>query len=71
VTQAEYTEALGDSSSNFSGGRLPVEQVSWLDAVHYCNARSELEGLTLAYGEYGTGDQRDGIPGVLLYKQTA
>ena len=48
-----------------------MEQVSWLDAVHYCNARSELEGLTLAYGEYGTGDQRDGIPGVLLYKQTA
>ena len=49
VTQAEYVEAMGNNPSSFSGDALPVENVSWLDAVAYCNARSELEGLTPAY----------------------
>lgn len=31
------------------GDRLPVEGVSWWDAVRFCNALSEREGLTLAY----------------------
>jgi formylglycine-generating enzyme required for sulfatase activity len=30
-------------------GRLPVEYVRWSEVVAYCNARSELEGLTPAY----------------------
>ena len=29
--------------------RRPVENISWYDAVYYCNARSEKEGLTKAY----------------------
>ena len=49
VTQAEYAEVMGNNPSSFSGDTLPVENVSWLDAVAYCNARSELEGLTPAY----------------------
>ena len=49
VTQAEYAEAMGSNPSSFSGNALPVENVSWLDAVSYCNARSEMEGLTSAY----------------------
>ncbi|NBH15481.1 hypothetical protein D3Z36_15165 [Lachnospiraceae bacterium] len=49
VTQAEYEEAAGSNPSNFSGSDLPVENVSWLDAIHYCNSRSELEGLTPVY----------------------
>jgi len=49
VTQAEYAEVMGNNPSSFSGDTLPVENVSWLDAVAYCNARSEREGLTPAY----------------------
>jgi len=42
VTRAEYGLAG-------PGSRLPVESVSWLDAVAYCNARSASEGLPDAY----------------------
>ena len=49
VTQAEYQAVIGSNPSAFSGDDLPVETVSWLDAIAYCNARSELEGLEPAY----------------------
>lgn len=49
VTQAEYQAVIGSNPSAFSGEELPVETVSWLDAIAYCNARSELEGLEPAY----------------------
>ncbi len=49
VTQAEYEEVIGKNPSSFLGDDLPVEMVSWMDAVRYCNARSEKEGLTPAY----------------------
>lgn len=49
VTQAEYAEATGKNPSSFRGENLPVETVSWTDAIKYCNARSEKEGLTPAY----------------------
>lgn len=49
LTQAEYQEITGENPSTFSGEDLPVENVSWLDAVSYCNARSEREGLKPAY----------------------
>ncbi len=42
-------QAVRSNPSSFSGDGLPVESVSWLDAIHYCNARSEMEGLTPAY----------------------
>lgn len=50
LTQAEYEEVTGSNPSNFTGANLPVENISWLEAVAYCNARSEKEGLTPVYG---------------------
>ncbi len=50
VTQAEYESVMGVNPSYFRiGPDQPVERVSWLDALVYCNARSEREGLTPAY----------------------
>jgi len=49
VTQKEYQEVMGTNPSRFKGDNLPVENVSWYDAVEYCNARSQKEGLTPAY----------------------
>jgi len=49
VTQKEYQEVMGTNPSNFKGDNLPVEKVSWYDAIEYCNKRSQKEGLTPAY----------------------
>jgi len=49
VTQKEYQEIIGTNPSFFKGDNLPVERVSWYDAVEYCNKRSQKEGLSPAY----------------------
>jgi formylglycine-generating enzyme required for sulfatase activity len=49
VTQLEWRTVMGNNPSRFKGENLPVENVSWYDAVEYCNKRSEKEGLTPAY----------------------
>jgi formylglycine-generating enzyme required for sulfatase activity len=54
VTQKEWAEVMGSSPSRFKGDNLPVENVSWFDAVEYCNKRSLKEGLVPAYR--GSGD---------------
>jgi formylglycine-generating enzyme required for sulfatase activity len=54
VTQREYQEVMGINPSYFKGDNLPVEQVSWYDAVEYCNKRSQMERLTPAYMINGT-----------------
>lgn len=40
VTQARYADVTGQSPSTARGDDLPVECVSWLAAVRYCNALS-------------------------------
>lgn len=49
VTQEEYESVMGNNPASFSGGNLPVENISWLDAVLFCNAKSEMEGLKSVY----------------------
>jgi formylglycine-generating enzyme required for sulfatase activity len=49
VTQSWYARVTGEWPSTAKGDRLPVECVSWWDAVQFCNALSRSEGLTAAY----------------------
>ena len=49
VTQAEYKALMGYNPSDFQGYNLPVENVTWYDAVMYCNKLSEKEKLPKYY----------------------
>ena len=55
VTQKEYQEVMGTNPSYFPDANLPVENVSWFNAIEYCNKRSQKERLTSAYTISGTG----------------
>jgi formylglycine-generating enzyme required for sulfatase activity len=53
VSQEEYSSLMGANPSRFRNPKRPVEQVSWFDAVEYCNRRSAREGLQPAYSING------------------
>jgi len=53
VTQKEWLEVMGSNPSSFKGSHRPVENVSWHDAIDYCNKRSVKEGLTPCYSGSG------------------
>jgi formylglycine-generating enzyme required for sulfatase activity len=43
VTQAQWTAVMGRNSSEFRGDELPVENVSWDDAMEFCRKLTERE----------------------------
>ena len=57
VTQSQYQTVMGINPSGFSTNpaigevqrKRPVENVTWLDAIEFCNKLSELEGLAPVY----------------------
>lgn len=57
VTQGQYQAVVGENPSHFKDQpgweQRPVERVSWLDAVKYCNKLSENEGLAPCYQVQG------------------
>ena len=44
VTQEQYKAVMGIDPSRFSGDNLPVDSVSWNDAVEFCKKLSQKEG---------------------------
>ncbi|KOX19971.1 MULTISPECIES: formylglycine-generating enzyme family protein [unclassified Streptomyces] len=61
VTGELYERVTGPRPGAAHGGRLPVEGVSWGDAVRFCNALSARDGLTPAYRI--PADRADGADG--------
>jgi formylglycine-generating enzyme required for sulfatase activity len=49
VTQKEWQDVMGFNPSLHPGNYFPVENVSWGEAIEYCNRRSQMEGLNPAY----------------------
>ena len=56
VTQKLYTSVMGSNPSSFKGDYNPVENVSWCDAVYFCNKLSERYGFTPVYAVDGKTD---------------
>lgn len=68
VTQELYAQVTGDRPSGLQGDLLPVEGVSWADAVRFCIELSEREGLLPAYRLRPDGDGAEWDPGADGYR---
>lgn len=66
VTQLVYERIMGTNPSHFKGEDLPVDQVTWFDAVNFCNLLSKSEGLPPAYRI--SGRRVTPIPGSAGYR---
>lgn len=49
VTQADYEKIMGNNPSHFRGQKLPVENLTWLQALEYCNQLSKQTGYSPYY----------------------
>jgi formylglycine-generating enzyme len=63
VTQEEWLSVMRVNPSYFRGSmQLPVEGVTWYDAIAYCNQRSMQEGFKPCYRCSGAGADPRGWP---------
>ena len=60
TTQDMWMEVMENNPSEFKGGRRPVEKVSWLEALIYCNNLSEKYGLKPVY-DFSTFNENQSI----------
>ncbi len=49
LSQKEYQAVMGENPSENKGENLPVTNITWYDAIQYCNELSKSEGLTPCY----------------------
>ncbi|WP_327277542.1 formylglycine-generating enzyme family protein [Streptomyces sp. NBC_01224] len=56
VTRELYAAVLGEAPESSAGPRTPMTEVSWKDAVRFCNLFSQAAGLDPCYS---MGDSRD------------
>ena len=58
VTQRLYKKVMGSNPSKNKGDDKPVENVSWYDAIYFCNKLSEEFGYIPVYSVDGISDVR-------------
>ncbi|HQO10688.1 MAG TPA: SUMF1/EgtB/PvdO family nonheme iron enzyme [Clostridiales bacterium] len=77
VTQLQWKEVMKNNPSFFKGDSLPVEEVTWFDAMEFCNRLSIKEGLKVYYKQVGqkitTDKESDGyrLPDELEWEYAA
>jgi formylglycine-generating enzyme required for sulfatase activity len=54
VTQKDYESVMKNNPSRYKGDNHPVENITFYEAINYCNKRSEQEGLMPVYTGNGT-----------------
>ncbi|MFI6079846.1 formylglycine-generating enzyme family protein [Streptomyces sp. NPDC051217] len=59
VTRELYHAVLGEAPGSPAGPRTPVTEISWLDAVRFCDLLSEASGLTPCYAYTGIRTEGD------------
>lgn len=62
ITQAIYKAVTGVSPSEFKGEALPVETVTWLEAILFCNKLSEIEQIEPCYTISKNQERVDFLP---------
>ena len=55
VTQEQYETVMGENPSLTKNPNMPVERVSWFDAVNFCNNLSDIMGYEKCYSNSGGG----------------
>ena len=56
VTQELYVSVMRENPSFFKGANNPVENVSWYDAIYFCNKLSVVKGYEPVYSVDGNTD---------------
>ncbi|MCB2205904.1 SUMF1/EgtB/PvdO family nonheme iron enzyme [bacterium] len=59
ITQRAWIEVMGYNPSSHQRDMFPVSNISWLEALAYCNKRSEAEGLQPCYTITGDSAECD------------
>ncbi len=49
ITQRQWSDLMNENPSSFKGADLPVHNVSWDEAIQFCNRLSKKEGLVPCY----------------------
>lgn len=68
VTQEEWQKIMKYNPSHFKGEKLPVENITWIEALEFCNKLSEICGLQPVYKIQGTNKENDKKLIKIIYK---